>query len=88
MNAAVDAGDVTKLSVWTIVIVVAIGLLLSLVLTALIARVVIAVVVIVLAVVVWQQRSSVEHKIDQQKCSFTFFGMHLDVPDSLRRHCD
>jgi len=53
----------------------------------------VAVIVIGLAVFVWQQRSSVENKIDHEKnhvCnSFdaTFFGVHLAAPDSVKKKC-
>jgi hypothetical protein len=43
--------------------------------------------VVVLAFVVWQQRTSIEHRIGQHKCSFEFFGVHLDPPDKLNRVC-
>jgi hypothetical protein len=42
---------------------------------------------------VWQQRSSVENKINHEKdhvCnSFnaTFFGVHLDAPASVKKQC-
>jgi hypothetical protein len=85
--AALDAGDVTKLGVGVIVALIVVGLVIGALITALLARVVLAVVVVVLAVVVWQQRTSIEHRIGQHKCGFSFFGVHLDPPDSLKNVC-
>jgi hypothetical protein len=87
-----DAGDVTKIGVGIIIALVVIGFLVGLLITALLGRLVIAVVVIVLGIFVWQQRSSVENKINHAKrgaCNFsaTFFGIHLDAPDSVRNKC-
>lgn len=85
--AALDAGDVTKLGVGLIIALVVLGLLIGALITAFIARLVVAVIVIVLAVVVWQQRTSIEDRIGQHKCGFTFFGVHLAPPDSLENVC-
>ncbi|MGH8860097.1 MAG: hypothetical protein ACRDVG_02490 [Jatrophihabitantaceae bacterium] len=85
MTEALDAGSVTKLGVGIIIALIVIGLILSAVITALVARIIIAIAVVVLAFVVWQQRSSIEHKIDQRKCNLVFFGVHLDPPSSLTR---
>ena len=87
MNEALDAGNITKIGVGVIIALVVIGILLSLLITAIIGRIIIFVVVVLLAVFVWQQRSSIENKIDQHKCNLTFFGMHLDPPDSLHKIC-
>ena len=84
---AVDAGDITKIGVGVIVGLVVIGIILSLIITAIIGRVLIAIVVIVLGIFVWQQRSSIEHKIHTKHCNFTFFGVHLDPPQALKKHC-
>jgi hypothetical protein len=84
---ALDAGDVTKLGVGIIVGLIVVGLLLSMLITKLVFRVFVAVAVVVLAFVVWQQRTSIEHRIGQHKCSFEFFGVHLDPPDKLNRVC-
>jgi hypothetical protein len=85
--AALDAGNITKIGVGIIIALVVIGILLSLIITAIIGRIVIAVIVVLLGVFVWQQRSSIEHKIHTKNCNLTFFGMHLDPPDSLKKHC-
>jgi hypothetical protein len=88
--AAVEAlgtGDITKVGVIVIVALVLIGLLLSIVLTALVARIIILVVVIALAVLVWQQRTHVKNSIENCHLSATFFGVHLDAPDSVQRKC-
>jgi hypothetical protein len=87
MVEALDAGNITKIGVGVIIALVVIGILLSLVITAIVGRIIILVVVVVLGVFVWQQRSSIEDKISKQSCNLTFFGMHLDPPDSLKQHC-
>ena len=84
---AVDAGDITKIGVGVILGLIVIGIVLSIIITAIIGRVLIAVVVIVLGIFVWQQRSSIEHKISTKNCNLTFFGVHLDPPQALQKHC-
>jgi uncharacterized membrane protein len=86
---ALNVQDITKAGVIIIVALVIIGIVLSLVITALIGRLIIAVVVIVLALLVWQQRGHVKDQINSHKCDLkaTFFGVHLDVPDSVRQAC-
>ncbi|HEY2298122.1 MAG TPA: hypothetical protein VGH43_10375 [Jatrophihabitans sp.] len=87
MVEALDAGDVTKLGVGIIIALIVLGLIISLLITKLIVRVFVAVAVVVLVFVVWQQRTSIEHRIDQHKCNFDFLGVHLSPPDRLNRFC-
>jgi protein-S-isoprenylcysteine O-methyltransferase Ste14 len=87
MIEALNAGDVTKLGVGLIVALVVLGVLISVVVSAIVVRLVVIAVVVVLAIFVWQQRTSIQHKIDQHKCNLTFMGVHLDPPDSLNRFC-
>jgi hypothetical protein len=86
---ALSAGDVTKVGVIVIVALIVIGALLSIVLTALVARLIIVVIVVVLGAFVWQQRSSIQDKINSHKCDLnaTFFGIHLDAPQSVKDAC-
>jgi Na+(H+)/acetate symporter ActP len=86
---ALNVQDVTKVGVIVIVALVVIGALLSIVITALIGRIIILAVVVVLAVLVWQQRGHVKDQINTHKCDLnaTFFGVHLDPPDSVRQFC-
>jgi Na+/proline symporter len=86
---ALNAQDITKVGVITIIALVVIGILLSLVVTALIGRLLILVVVIVLAVFVWQQRGHVKDEVNAHKCDLkaTFFGIHLDAPNSVIQAC-
>ncbi len=86
---ALNAGDITKVGVAVIIALVVIGALLSLVITALIGRLIILAVVIVAAVFVWQQRGHVQDQINAHKCDLnaTFFGIHLDAPDSVKQAC-
>jgi hypothetical protein len=86
---ALNAQDITKVGVIVIVALVVIGALLSIVITALIGRLIILMIVAVLAVFVWQQRGHVKDQINTHKCDLnaTFFGVHLDAPDSVRQAC-
>jgi hypothetical protein len=86
---ALNVQDVTKVGVIVIVALLVIGALLSIVITALIGRIIILVVVVVLAVLVWQQRGHVKDQINSHKCDLnaTFFGVHLDAPDSVQQAC-
>jgi hypothetical protein len=87
MVEALNAGDITKVGVGVIIALIVLGFLVGMLITKLIGKVLVAVVVVVLGVIVWQQRTSIEHKIDQKKCNLTFVGIHLDPPDSLKRFC-
>lgn len=87
-----DAGDVTKIGVGIIIGLVIIGVLIGLLITAIVGRIIIAVIVIALSIFVWQQRSSVQNKINEARrhaCHFdaTFFGVRLDAPASIRKRC-
>ena len=87
-HQALDAGDVTKIGVAIIVALIVLGFLISIVITAIIGRIVTAVVVVALAIFVWTQRNSVEDKVRSKACGdFTFVGVHLDPPDSLKNYC-
>lgn len=87
MVESLDAGNITKIGIGVIAALVVVGLLLSLLVTAIVGRIVVVVVVVVLAVFVWQQRTSIENKIKAHKCNLTFFGVHLNPPDSLKQFC-
>jgi protein-S-isoprenylcysteine O-methyltransferase Ste14 len=86
---ALNAGDITKIGVIVIVALVVVGILLSIVITALVGRLIIIAVVVVLGIFVWQQRTSVKDAFDKHKCDLnaTFFGIHLDAPDSVKQAC-
>jgi protein-S-isoprenylcysteine O-methyltransferase Ste14 len=84
---ALSSDNITKIGIIIIVALVVIGVLLSLLITALIARIIILVVVIGLAVFVWQQRTHIKNEFDKCNLHATFFGVHLDAPDSVNRHC-
>jgi protein-S-isoprenylcysteine O-methyltransferase Ste14 len=87
---AIGSADITKIGVGVIIALVVIGVLLSMIITAVIGRVIILVVVIVLGIFVWQQRTSIKDNINAHKCdlSTTFFGIHLDAPDDVKRACN
>jgi protein-S-isoprenylcysteine O-methyltransferase Ste14 len=87
--AALNAADITKVGVVIIVALVVIGALLSIVITALVWRLVILAVVVALGIFVWQQRTHVKDQINAHTCNLhaTFFGFHLDVPQSVVERC-
>ena len=87
MVEALDAGDVTKLGVGIIIALIVLGVIISMLITKLVVRVVVAVAVVALAFYVWNQRTSVENKINHHRCNFTFLGVHLDPPSRLNRVC-
>ena len=89
-DVALGSGDVTTLGVGLTAALVVVGLLLVMAVKALVVRVVTVAVVIVLGVVVWQQREHVEDAYSTRNCDLgaTYFGIHLDAPDSVRRACE
>jgi protein-S-isoprenylcysteine O-methyltransferase Ste14 len=84
---ALNSDNITKVGVVVIIALVVIGLVLSMVITALIGRVIILVVVVVLGVFVWQQRTHIKDQFDKCKLQATFFGIHLDAPQSIKDKC-
>ena len=80
---ALQSTDITKIGIGVIIALVVIGALISLVVTAIVGRLIILVVVVVLGFFVWQQRSSIQNKVDDFKnghvasCQFdkSFFGI-------------
>jgi protein-S-isoprenylcysteine O-methyltransferase Ste14 len=86
-TAALGSENITKIGVVIIVALVVIGLLLSLLISALIARVIILVVVVGLAVLVWQQRTHIKNQVDNCHLGATFFGVHVNAPQSVVNQC-
>lgn len=86
---ALNSNDITRVGIIVIVALVVIGILLSIVITALVGRIIILVVVVAASIFVWQQRTHVKDQINAHKCDLnaTFFGIHLDAPDSVKRAC-
>jgi protein-S-isoprenylcysteine O-methyltransferase Ste14 len=84
---ALSSSDITKVGVIVIVALVVIGALLSIVITAIVGRIIVLLVVVALAVLVWQQRTHVKDRIESCHLSSTFFGVHLDAPDSVKKKC-
>jgi uncharacterized membrane protein (DUF4010 family) len=87
--AALNANDITQVGVIVIVALVVVGALLSMVITAIVGRIIILALVIVAGVFVWQQRTHIKDEINTNKCNLqaTFFGIHLDAPDSVKQAC-
>lgn len=86
---ALNAANITTVGVVVIIALIVIGVLLSLLVTALIGRLIVAVVVVVLAIVVWQQRGHIQDRVNSKVCdtNATFFGIHVDASDSVRKAC-
>lgn len=88
---AISSDNITGIGIGVIVVLVILGFVLAALLTQIIVRLVIALVVVVLAIVVWQQRGKVEDEINSRTCKLdqaTFFGIHVDAPDSVRQACN
>jgi protein-S-isoprenylcysteine O-methyltransferase Ste14 len=85
---ALNSQDITKVGVIVIVALVLIGALLSIVITAIVGRIIILVLVIAAGAFVWQQRTHVRDQVDHNCAkSVSFFGVSVDVPDSVRQKC-
>jgi hypothetical protein len=78
---ALNAGNITKIGIGVIIALVVIGVLLGLLITAIVGRIIIAVIVIGLGIWVWQQRTSIQDKLDQHQCpkNQSFFGISIDA---------
>jgi protein-S-isoprenylcysteine O-methyltransferase Ste14 len=84
---ALNSADITKVGIVIIIALVVIGALLSIVITAIVGRIVILVLVVGLAVAVWQQRTHIKDRFDNCDLQATFFGFHLDAPQSVIDQC-
>jgi 4-hydroxybenzoate polyprenyltransferase len=86
---ALGSDDITKVGVIITIALVIVAVLLSFVITAVIGRIVIVVVLAALVAFVWQQRGHVQDEINANKCNLhaTFFGYHLDAPQSVINEC-
>ena len=86
---AIGSDNITTIGVGVIVVLVVLAVIAVSLVTAIIGRVVILVVVIVLGIFVWQQRTHVENSINSHACKLnsTFFGIHLDAPQDVRKAC-
>ena len=89
VTSALDAGDITKVGLVVIVGLVLLGALLSVIITKLLGRLLILALVVVLGVLVWTQRNAVQKAFSDRACHLdkTFFGVHLDPPDSVKQAC-
>lgn len=85
--AALDSGNITKIGVGATIVIVVIGLLLGMIITALIARVVILVIVVLLGVFIWQQRAVVEDHVKKCQLNMSYFGVHVNAPKSVLDRC-
>ncbi|MDT4938591.1 MAG: hypothetical protein QOG80_2262 [Pseudonocardiales bacterium] len=86
---ALDSTQIGKIGIGVIIALVVVGVLLSLLVTAVVGRIIIAIVVIVLGAVVWQQRASIQDKINKHDCklSGSFFGFTVKAPADVVRAC-
>jgi protein-S-isoprenylcysteine O-methyltransferase Ste14 len=86
-SLALDSGQITKIGVGAIVVLVVLGVLLGLVITAIVGRIIIAVVVVALGVLIWQQRTSIEDHVKKCDLDMSFLGIHVDTPKDVSQHC-
>lgn len=89
MTTALQSNQIGKIAAGVIIGLVVIGILLGLVITALLGRLIILILVVFAAAFVWQQRSSIENKINTDSChlSGTFFGVHVKAPPDVVKAC-
>ncbi|WP_375486789.1 hypothetical protein [uncultured Jatrophihabitans sp.] len=88
-DLAIGSDDITGLGIGLTVALVVLAVLIVLVVKALVVRVLTVIVVVVLGVLVWQQRQHVRDAYNSHSCDLnaTYFGVHLDAPDHVRRAC-
>ena len=86
-GTAVNSSDITKIGIGATIAIVVIGLLLGMIITALVARVIILVVVVGLGIFIWQQRAVIEDHVKKCQLEMTFFGFHIDAPQSVKDAC-
>jgi hypothetical protein len=86
---AISVSSLTGIGIGVTVALVVLGVILGLIVTAILGRVLIALVVIGLAIFVWVERGAIENKVADKACppSLSFFGVHVDAPDSYRHYC-
>jgi fumarate reductase subunit D len=86
---ALELGNARNIGTGALIAIVVVGIILALFITSLIGRIVILVVVIALGTYVWQQRTSIEHKLSAKKCQLnaTFFGVHVKAPPDVVSAC-
>ena len=87
--ADVNVDDITKISSGIILGLVVIGGILFLAISAMLVRLVIVIVVIGLGIAIWLQREHVTSEISKKECNLnaTYFGFHLDAPNSVKQAC-
>lgn len=86
---ALEISGVRNIGTGLLIGLVVVAILLALIVKSLVGRIVVVVVVIALGTYVWQQRTSIEHKLTKNKCqlSATFFGIHVNAPNDVVQAC-
>lgn len=85
--AALSSNQLTKIVIGATIGLLVVGLLLSLVITALIGRLVLLVVVVALGVLMWQQRASIEQRVNRCQLNLSFLGVHVQAPRDVVARC-
>jgi len=85
---ALDSSQITKIGIGVIIVLVVVGALLSLIITAIVGRVIILVIVVGLGVLVWQQRTVIEDHVKKCQLDMTFLGIHVSAPKDVKQACD
>jgi hypothetical protein len=84
---ALQSDQLTKIGIIATVALLAVGILLSVLVTAVVGRVIVLIVVVGLGALVWQQRADIQHRIDSCQLDVTFVGIHVDAPASAAQKC-
>ncbi|HEY3736435.1 MAG TPA: hypothetical protein VGL26_03255 [Jatrophihabitans sp.] len=87
MLSALQSDQIGKIGVGVIVALVVIGLLISMIITKIVGRIIVLVIVVALAAWVWQQRTEIQHKVNDCNLNMTFFGVTVKMPKEIQDAC-
>jgi hypothetical protein len=83
---ALDTNSAKTIGIGAIVMIVAVGVLLTFVVTAVVGRLLLVAAVVALGIVVWTQRAAIESSA--KKCDAHFFSLHLTPSDpAVKKRC-
>lgn len=85
---ALESGDVPKVGIGAILVLVVVGILVFLALSAIIARVIVLLVVVGIGLLIWQQRGVVQDRIKNCHFDTSYLGLKVQAPDDLVTQCN
>lgn len=85
--AALQSTDVTKVGIGTILVLLVVGILVFVAVSAIIGRIIVVLVVVGLGLLVWQQRSTVLDHINKCDLKTSFLGIDIQAPDRVVNTC-